>query len=592
MWSIDVAVFGGVMLFTSVLGIWKGKLNQSSKATSGELLVGSNVSTLSVALSVCSSFLSAVSLLGFPSEVYFRGTMIIWFIPMYFISFPIVAYIFLPPIYELKLTSLYEYLERRFTFANRLIASIIFLIQTLLYSAVALYAPALAISDSFSIPLFVSIILTASLSAIYLLLGGAAAGIWTSALQMLLILGSLFAIICASLMTWTPSEIFEKNYEGGRLIFFDFRIDPTIRHSFFPLFFGGAVTIFSLFAANQLTLQRYMSLPTIKKAQTTVLLNAPMNTFVLLMYVFVGLIIFNAFECHPALKSKDQIFSAFVKDVLFVIPGLEGIFLAAVYSAGLSTLTASYSALTAVVIEDIIKTVIRKKTNDKECLSDEAAYKLVQIFPFIFATLAVFMALAIQFLDTMILQISFSIFGAAGGASLGIFVVGLFCPWITSKRAAISGQLAAIVSTILIVSGSVYYHVRAIDLPFYKCNEEYYDSNSTYMPFNYSSPNFGTVVADNSDSILSQISQISYHYYGLIGVIVCLLVSNFIQLLVNKLGSEESSKDNKPLDIRLIAEWARRFIKTTGLPNSSDIPLLHPEIKKLTGYDDYHVHSN
>uniref|UniRef100_A0A914YPX7 Sodium-dependent multivitamin transporter n=1 Tax=Panagrolaimus superbus TaxID=310955 RepID=A0A914YPX7_9BILA len=307
MWSTDVAVFGGVMLFTSALGIWKGKLNHSSKPTHGELLVGSNVSTFSVALSVCSSFLSAVSLLGFPSEVYFRGTMIIWFIPMYFISFPIVAYIFLPPIYELKLTSLYEYLERRFTFANRFIASIIFLIQTLLYTAVALYAPALAISNSFSIPLFISIILTASLSAIYLLLGGARAGIYTSALQMLLILGSLFAIICASLMTWTPYEIFEKNFEGGRLIFFDFRIDPTIRHSFFPLFFGGAVTIFSLFAANQLTMQRYMSLSTIKKAQTTVLLNAPMNTFVLLMYVLVGLIIFNAFECHPALKSKDQV---------------------------------------------------------------------------------------------------------------------------------------------------------------------------------------------------------------------------------------------------------------------------------------------
>ena len=66
--------------------------------------------------------------------------------------------------------------------------------------------------------------------------------------------------------------------------------------------------------------------------------------------------------------------------MLFFIPGLEGIFLAAIYSAGLSTLTASYSALTAVVIEDIIKMLIRRNSNDEECLSDEAAYRLVQIF--------------------------------------------------------------------------------------------------------------------------------------------------------------------------------------------------------------------
>ncbi|KAE9553178.1 hypothetical protein FO519_003617 [Halicephalobus sp. NKZ332] len=477
--------------------------------------------------------------MGFPSEVYFRGTMILWFIPMYFVSFPIVAYFFLPTIYELKLTSLYEYLELRFTFANRVIASIIFVIQTLLYMAVALYAPSLTLSSSLPIPLTVSIVFTASLSAIYLFLGGARAGIYTSALQMLLILGSLFVIICASLITWTPYEVIEKNAEGGRLIFFE-----------------------------------------------VVLMNIPMNTVVLIMYVTVGLIIFAAFfECHPELTTKDQIFPTFVKDMLYVIPGLEGLFLAAIYAAGLSTLTASYSALTAVTIEDVVKITFNHLSKDSRRIADDVTYKLVKILPFGFAFFAVLLAIAIRYLDTMILQIAFSIFGAAGGASLGIFVVGLFCPWISSIRAAIVGQVSAILGTLSIVCGSLYFQVRAVDLPLNRSCEDYYSDSNNSSPFNFSAPLAGTVVASGDANIASWISQISYQYYGVVGVVVCLVVSHIVQAFDYIIGA----KNTKPVNKKLVASWVRSFASSvTVTGNPVDIPLLS-ESENNSGKESCHI---
>ena len=109
-------------------------------------------------------------------------------------------------------------------------------------------------------------------------------------------------------------------------------------------------------------------------------MNIPMNSAILIMYVTVGLIIFAAyFECHPELTTKDQIFPTFVKEMLYVIPGLEGLFLAAIYAAGLSTLTASYSALTAVAIEDVIKVMFLHLSNGSRRLTDDLNYTLVKV---------------------------------------------------------------------------------------------------------------------------------------------------------------------------------------------------------------------
>lgn len=51
---------------------------------------------------------------------------------------------------------------------------------------------------------------------------------------------------------------------------------------------------------------------------------------------------------------------------MYWMPGVEGLFLAALYSAGISTLTALYNALTTVTIEDIIKPLVSKFATAKQ----------------------------------------------------------------------------------------------------------------------------------------------------------------------------------------------------------------------------------
>lgn len=105
-----------------------------------------------------------------------------------------------------------------------------------------------------------------------------------------------------------------------------------------------------------------------------------MNGLMCLMYTFMGLVMYASYHgCHPKINAPDQILPYYVENKLNWLPGLEGMFMAAVYSAGISTLTASYNALTAVLLEDIIKPLWPKVTKEKSQLSSTLNLKLINI---------------------------------------------------------------------------------------------------------------------------------------------------------------------------------------------------------------------
>jgi len=77
--------------------------------------------------------MSAITMLGVTQETYTYGTQFVLINIAYLIGTPIAAYVYLPVFFRMQNASAYAYLEKRFGYATRLIGSVAFTLQMILY---------------------------------------------------------------------------------------------------------------------------------------------------------------------------------------------------------------------------------------------------------------------------------------------------------------------------------------------------------------------------------------------------------------------------------------------------------------------------
>ncbi|RXM36725.1 Sodium-coupled monocarboxylate transporter 1 [Acipenser ruthenus] len=104
----DYVVFAGMLLISAAIGIYYAIADGGQKTSKDFLMGGRSMTAVPVALSLTASFMSAVTVLGTPSEVYRFGAMFGIFAITYTCVVIISAEIFLPVFYRLGITSTYE----------------------------------------------------------------------------------------------------------------------------------------------------------------------------------------------------------------------------------------------------------------------------------------------------------------------------------------------------------------------------------------------------------------------------------------------------------------------------------------------------
>lgn len=114
--------------------------------------------------------------------------------------------------------SFFKYLEKRFGLPTRLIASVSFSCQMILYMGIVLFAPALALETVTGIPKYIAVIVIGATCAFYSIIGGLRAVVLTDVFQSLLMFAAVFTVIISGLFKAGGfSEIFRVASEGGRL---------------------------------------------------------------------------------------------------------------------------------------------------------------------------------------------------------------------------------------------------------------------------------------------------------------------------------------------------------------------------------------
>lgn len=104
----DYVLFAIMLVISAAIGIYSACSGDRQRTADEYLLGNRQMSVIPVALSMMVSYISAISVLGLPAEIYMFNTMFIWNTAGYAIGALIATQMFVPMFFELKLTSIYE----------------------------------------------------------------------------------------------------------------------------------------------------------------------------------------------------------------------------------------------------------------------------------------------------------------------------------------------------------------------------------------------------------------------------------------------------------------------------------------------------
>lgn len=106
--AADYVVFSVVLAFSAAIGVFYACTGGKQKTATEFLMANRQMGIIPVSLSLLASFMSAITILGTSSELYFYGTQY-WLLALSYLLVMIVAgHLFLPIFYRLQLTSAYE----------------------------------------------------------------------------------------------------------------------------------------------------------------------------------------------------------------------------------------------------------------------------------------------------------------------------------------------------------------------------------------------------------------------------------------------------------------------------------------------------
>ncbi|KAH0508420.1 Sodium/iodide cotransporter [Microtus ochrogaster] len=163
----DYGVFAAMLLVSTGIGLWVGLARGGQRSADDFFTGGRQLAAVPVGLSLAASFMSAVQVLGVPAEAARYGLKFLWMCAGQLLNSLLTALVFLPVFYRLGLTSTYQYLELRFSRVVRLCGTLQYLVATMLYTGIVIYAPALILNQVTGLDIWASLLSTGVICTLY-----------------------------------------------------------------------------------------------------------------------------------------------------------------------------------------------------------------------------------------------------------------------------------------------------------------------------------------------------------------------------------------------------------------------------------------
>jgi SSS family transporter len=370
---IVVAVY---LLGMVAIGFWFMK-KESASSTEAYFRGGQKVPFWVAGLSIFATMLSAITFMAVPGVAYakdWNGYIGQWPI---LIIVPLVVMFYLPFYRRLNITTAYEYLEKRFNVATRVIGSVTFMLFHIGRVAIVLYLPALALSSVTDINVFTAITVIGILCVIYTVMGGIEAVVWTDAIQALVLIGG--ALLCFGLIVSQVDgglgAIGSAMSEQGKGItaswsFHDISIGKEST-SGFVLFVAFMLANLPSYTSGQDVVQRYVTTSSEKEAAKSLWMNIVMVLVGSAIFFGLGTALFVFYQenpelMDPTLPAKDSVLPFFIMQNLPV--GVAGLIIAGVFAAAQSTISSSLNSVATAFVTDVYGRLLKPESLDDQRL--------------------------------------------------------------------------------------------------------------------------------------------------------------------------------------------------------------------------------
>jgi SSS family transporter len=438
MTSIDYVIVAVYIVGITALGalFMRGQQN-----TRDYFLAGRSLGWLPVGISVMATNFSASSLIGSPGYVVANDIIMITRSLCFFFAIPLSVWLFLRFYHKLDVTSVYEYIGRRFDARMRFISSGIFLLLRGSWMATAQYATGLALTQVLGLELWVCVLIVGALVTVYSALGGIKAVIWTDVVQATLLIGAMVLTVgvCVARVPEGISGIWNLADAGDKLRVIDFSwsfLQPTTQ----SMIIGATFSILASYGVDQVIVQRYFTTKDYKTLVRSAYGGMLATLPVIILMFAIGICIYSYYAAFPDRLPggliADQWFPTFIVRELPV--GITGLIIAGLLAATMSSADSGVNSLTTVFIVDLYRPW--RKWRGERALADtpegeRRELRLARWLSFGFGGAATMGAMFVGNIGT-VMEITNKLNGVIGGVLLGIFLAAVL-----SRRANASGVL-------------------------------------------------------------------------------------------------------------------------------------------------------
>jgi SSS family solute:Na+ symporter len=428
---------------------WIGfAVSRRQTSTEAYFVARRSIPAWAMGLSIFATIISSITFIAYPGSAYAGN----WneLVPGFMVLgvLILVGTIIIPFFRQAVGMSAYEYFGARFGYGARAYSALAFTAGHFSKMGFVLYLLSLTISSMTGWNIYAVLLICGFVTILYTLIGGLEAVIWTEVLQGIVKGIGVFVIIGILLyiMPGGPSAGIQLALEKHKFSLGEFSLDLSRKNSIVVMSLYGFFWYLQKYAADQTMVQRYLIAKTDRAALNGVALGAILCVPAWAAFMLTGTLLWAYYQLSgdvlPAhLMDKagsvmpDKVFPYFLTTK--VPAGLAGIFMAALFSAGMSSLSSDLNCLSAVGVVDYYRK-LRPNANDRQRLA------MGKIIVAVCGLLAVGIAIIIATMGERVLSLYYAATSIISGGLAGVFLLAFF-----SRRANKQGLWIGIIVNLL-----------------------------------------------------------------------------------------------------------------------------------------------